>query len=160
MPHLSTFIPSVIVDLGGFHRRQPRALISWYLGHLKPGQELLLLLHPDADRETYSQLVRCCGGSVIAVCKHHGQRGLVVRRATLGTAPRELDLLGLRCPIPVIEARRRVQRMKAGEVLKLRTDCTSAPAEVRAWAAQSSLVHLLGQGHEGARGHVFLLGRR
>ncbi|MGE0081123.1 MAG: sulfurtransferase TusA family protein [Thiohalomonadaceae bacterium] len=149
-----------VLDLRGFRRRQPRAALHWHLQHLPAGGLLQLILEPGHGHDTLPVHLCACGGEIIAAEERDGARILSVRRAPAPVVSEELDMRGARCPLPVIEARRRMRRMARGSVLKLRTDCTSAPTEVGAWAANSVQVQLLAQRHEGAAGHVFLIGRQ
>ena len=52
----------------------------------------------------------------------------------------ELDALGLRCPLPVLKARKRLQALPAGGVLRLRADDPAARIDVPHFCAE--------QGHE------------
>ena len=40
-----------------------------------------------------------------------------------------LDLTGLKCPLPVLKARRQIVQMAAGEVLEVKTDDPAAPLD-------------------------------
>lgn len=146
------------LDLSGFRRRLPRAAIAWHVGRLGPGDLLQVALDSDADRDLLLAAIRGCGGEVVA--SDAGRQRFTVRNGGARAVTEELDMRGARCPMPVIEARRRVRRMSPGEVLKMLSDCTGAPAEVGTWTAQSADVALLGSWRQGGGDHVFLLGRR
>lgn len=150
----------ITLDLRGFQRRQPRAAIHWHLQQLGPGETLHLVLDPSTEHGNLLATLCGCGGEIVSAHCDTRARTLVVRRASLRALAEELDMRGARCPVPVIEARRRMRHMVCGEILKLRTDCTGAPAEVNAWTANSAQVLLLAQRHEGAGEHVFLIGRQ
>jgi tRNA 2-thiouridine synthesizing protein A len=148
------------LDLRGFRRRLPRAAIAWHVGRLGPTQLLQVALDPDSDGKSLLVAIRCCGGEVVATEEGPERRRFTVRNRGLLTVTQELDMRGARCPAPVVEARRRLRRMSPGEVLRMVSDCTGTPAEVGSWAAQSVDFALLDAWHQGARDHVFLLGRR
>lgn len=160
MRHGTTLAVTTVLDLRGFQHRQPRAALRWHLQQLAPGELLQLVLDPDYSDGALLMSLCACGGELIAVDVRGGVRILSVRCAPAPIASDELDMRGARCPLPVIEARRRMRHMGRGAVLKLRTDCTSAPADVGAWAANSPQVLLLAHRHEGMAGHVFLIGRQ
>lgn len=147
----------VKLDLRGFHRRLPRATISWHVGQLADGDVLALILDIDANTRSAIKAIRCCGAEIVTEEELGDRRLLKVRRSSILPAAQELDMRGRRCPMPVIEARRKLQAMPSGEVLKLLTDCTSAPAEVSAWAANSSDVAFIDSWRQGSD-HFYLLG--
>ncbi len=52
----------------------------------------------------------------------------------------ELDATGLLCPLPVLKARKRLQALQSGQVLKMRADDPAAVVDVPHFCAE--------QGHE------------
>lgn len=48
-----------------------------------------------------------------------------------------LDCSGQHCPMPIVEASRAIQTLKAGQVLKLIATDLGAPADMQAWANQT-----------------------
>ena len=50
-----------------------------------------------------------------------------------------LDLRGATCPGPVIEAKKLLNHMRAGEVLQLINDCPGIRADVRSWVKATGL---------------------
>jgi TusA-related sulfurtransferase len=44
-----------------------------------------------------------------------------------------LDIRGVSCPGPILEAKKLLEGMKSGEVLHLISSCPGTPADVRAW---------------------------
>ena len=48
---------------------------------------------------------------------------------TVATPVIELDLTGLKCPLPVLKARRQLNQMAAGERLDVRADDPAAPLD-------------------------------
>ena len=64
------------------------------------------------------------GGAAYYIRKGKGQRV---------SANAVLDMRGTTCPGPVIEAKRLLNGMRAGEVLQLISDCPGIRADVRSW---------------------------
>jgi tRNA 2-thiouridine synthesizing protein A len=50
-----------------------------------------------------------------------------------------LDMRGATCPGPVIEAKRRLNGLRKGEVLQLVSDCPGIRADVRSWVKATGL---------------------
>ena len=50
-----------------------------------------------------------------------------------------LDIRGVSCPGPIVEAKRLLDGMKTGEVLHLISSCPGTPADVRAWTKTTQL---------------------
>ena len=75
------------------------------------------------------------------------QRGRAAARTTGNVV---LDLRGVACPGPIVEAHRLLKGMQTGEVLVLISNCPGAPADVAAWADGAS-VRLIDQ-YESAPG--------
>lgn len=145
------------LDLSGFRRRLPRAAIAWHVERLGIDDTLPIILDRAADSGSVVEALRCCGAELVST--EVGERGqlLTVRKSRVRSITRELDMRGRRCPAPVIEARRQLRGMSSGEVLKMFSDCTGAPAEVDTWAANSANVSLLDTWRQGPD-HVFLIG--
>ncbi len=149
----------VELDLRGFHRRLPRAAIAWHISRLSEDGTLAIIVDSDVDNESVIEALRFCGAEIVSDDVRDDGRWLNVHKGNAHSITLELDMRGRRCPIPVIEARRKLQTMSSGEVLKLFTDCTSAPAEINAWAESSAGVAFLGEWSKGPD-HYFLLESR
>ncbi len=61
----------------------------------------------------------------------------------------ELDAVGLLCPLPVLKARKRLQGLQPGQVLRVLADDPAAVIDVPHFCAESGH-ELAGQGDEGA----------
>lgn len=60
----------------------------------------------------------------------------------------ELDARGLLCPLPVLKARKRLQALKAGEVLEMLADDPAAAIDVPHFCAEQGH-ELIGEAAEG-----------
>jgi tRNA 2-thiouridine synthesizing protein A len=56
--------------------------------------------------------------------------------------PEILDLRGLKCPLPALFARRRLQRAKAGETIVVLTDDPLAPVDIPHMCTQEGFTHV------------------
>ena len=61
-----------------------------------------------------------------------------------------LDIRGVTCPGPIVEAKKLLDAMQPGEVLDLISNCPGSPADVKAWVKTKSLE--LAAMRESARG--------
>ena len=62
----------------------------------------------------------------------------------------DLDATGLLCPLPVLKARKRLQPLAAGDILKLRADDPAAVIDVPHFCAEAghALIETLDEGAE------------
>lgn len=50
---------------------------------------------------------------------------------------REIDCIGLFCPIPIVKTREAIGEMALGQVLKMLADDPASEADMRVWARRS-----------------------
>ena len=109
---------------------------------LKPGQVLVLLsdcpgTHDDLiawARFTGNRLARterCADGGHA----YHIERG----RAEHPEANAVLDLRGVSCPGPIVEAKKLLNGMRPGEVLRLVSNCPGIAADVQDWVRATGI---------------------
>ena len=67
----------------------------------------------------------------------------------------DLDAMGLLCPLPVLKARKRLQDMKNGEVLRVFADDPAAIVDVPHFCSESG--HVLLETMYGAQKQVYLI---
>jgi TusA-related sulfurtransferase len=63
-----------------------------------------------------------------------------------------LDVRGLNCPMPLVNARREIGKLEAGQVLKVVATDRGTVADFQGWAKVAKNVELLGQETESADG--------
>ena len=73
-----------------------------------------------------------------------GRKGYLIQKGDLWPANVVLDMRGTRCPGPIIEARRLLDGLQDGEVLKLISNCKGTPSDIESWTRKTSH-ELLGQ---------------
>lgn len=83
-------------------------------------------------------------------------RGLF-RQGSAGTAMIELDLSGLKCPLPVLRTRKALLAMKPGD--RLRVICTDPLAGIDVPNLVREMGDVLVQQHQDDRGIVFVIAR-
>ena len=67
----------------------------------------------------------------------------------------ELDARGLLCPLPVLKARKRLQAMASGSVLRVQADDPAAIVDVPHFCAEAG--HALVSSSDGVEGQVYLI---
>ena len=70
-----------------------------------------------------------------------------------------LDMRGVSCPGPILEAKKLLDGMKSGETLQLVSDCPGAVADIKSWS-RTPVIELVAD-FPGARGvHEFYLRKK
>lgn len=64
------------------------------------------------------------------------------------TFDRELDARGLKCPMPLVRARKAVGELGVGEVLRVVSTDRGSVNDFRGWARVTRSIELLGQDEE------------
>jgi tRNA 2-thiouridine synthesizing protein A len=67
----------------------------------------------------------------------------------------DLDALGLLCPLPVLKARKRLQALASGEVLRVRADDPAAVVDMPHFCAESGHALIATEPADDAR-HYFI----
>lgn len=67
----------------------------------------------------------------------------------------ELDATGLLCPLPVLKARKRLQALQSGQVLRLLADDPAAVIDVPHFCAEAG--HVLADSTVNGASHVYLI---
>jgi len=49
-------------------------------------------------------------------------------------ADKDLDCIGLYCPVPIYETRKKIDSMKKGQILKMTADDPGSEPDIRSWA--------------------------
>ncbi len=91
-----------------------------------------------------------------------GKTAYVIQRAGSAAATPiphvTLDMRGVSCPGPIVQAKKLLEGMKAGEVLQLVSDCPGSADDIASWAKAGAAELLFS--HETGKGiHEFFLRR-
>jgi tRNA 2-thiouridine synthesizing protein A len=132
----------VTLDLSGLSCPAPLLGAKRVLDDLKPGQLLMLISDCPGTFDDLSAWVRQTdhdlvstekiGGKKIAYCLRKGKAAAIAATAVL-------DIRGVSCPGPIVEAKKLLDGMQAGEVLHLISSCPGTPADVKAWTKATHL---------------------
>lgn len=129
--------PDARLDLTGLTCPAPLVGAKRLVDDMKPGELLELISDCPGTRDDLYIWSRHTGNEIVHVESLGGERRAFFIRKGRSAAPHAqvtLDMRGAVCPGPILEARRVLEGMKPGEVLRLVTSCPAALDEVRTWS--------------------------
>lgn len=128
--------PTVTLDLSGLSCPAPLLGAKRVLDDLDAGQVLLLVSDCPGTPDDISAWVSVTAHELIGTEKGEGKRTMFYLRKGHSAPPKAtavLDIRGVSCPGPILEAKKLLEGMKSGEVLHLISSCPGTPSDVRAW---------------------------
>jgi TusA-related sulfurtransferase len=135
--------PLVTLDLCGLSCPAPLLGAKQVVDDLPPGQTMRLISDCPGTPDDLFAWSRHTGNEVIATDKLDGRRVAYTIRRGSGiprpAANATLDIRGVTCPGPIIEAKKLLDGMHAGEVLLLISNCPGSPDDVGAWVKMTAL---------------------
>lgn len=134
--------PTVTLDLTGLTCPAPLLGAKRVLDDLDAGQVLLLVSDCPGTFDDISAWVKLTDHELVSTEKGEGRRTLYYLRKGHVAPPAAnvtLDIRGVTCPGPILEAKKLLDGMRAGEVLHLISSCPGTPADVRAWTKSTGL---------------------
>jgi len=134
--------PNAMVDLTGLTCPGPILGAKEILDGLRDGQVLLLLSDCPGTRDDLYAWARQTGNEVIHTePRERGATAYFLRKGVSDTiaAQVRLDMRGVACPGPIVEARQLLKGMRRGEVLKLVSDCPGVRDDVVDWVRETGL---------------------
>lgn len=137
----------VTIDVSGLPCPAPLLGAKRVIDDLMPGQTLCLISDCSATRDDLEAWCRHTGNMLLSATRNGDGRiaYLICKAGGESTTPTPhvtLDMRGVACPGPIVEAKRLLEAMASGEVLRLVTDCTAAIDDVLAWK-QATAIELL-----------------
>lgn len=130
--------PNVVVDMSGQVCPHPLLEAKRALESMSAGQVLLLISDCPGTRNDLFSWANVTGNEVIdSETQADGATGYYLRKGKRApiVANVTLDVSGLVCPGPVIEAKRIFGNMFPGQIMKLVSTCTSSRGEVVTWCS-------------------------
>lgn len=132
----------VRLDLKGLSCPGPILGAKKMVDSLAEGQVLLLISDCPGTQDDLYAWADNTGNSVLRVDRFaDGSSGYYVRRGRgkMPAAQVSLDMRGAVCPGPILEAKRLINGMAGGEVLKLISNCPGTRDDVEGWARNTGL---------------------
>jgi len=146
---------TVTLDTSGLPCPAPLLGAKKLVDDLQPGQTLRLISDCPGTADDLHAWARFTGNQVMETKKlADGKTAYLVQRAGGAVATPiahvTLDMRGVSCPGPILEAKKLLDGMKAGEVLQLVSDCPGSADDVASWGKAGAVEVLFS--HETGRG--------
>jgi len=145
---------TVTLDMSGMSCPAPLLGAKKVIDDLQVGQILLLISNCPGTSDDLFAWVKYTDNQIASTVRlGDNKTGYYIQKGKAAAHPRPnavLDIRGVVCPGPIIEAKKLLDAMQSGEVLQLISNCPGSPADVKAWVKTTSL-ELAGM-HESARG--------
>lgn len=154
---------TVTLDLSGLSCPAPLLGAKRVIDDLQRGQVLLLISDCPGTSDDLFAWVKYTDNQIAATAMLGGKKtGYYIQKGKAAPHPQPhavLDIRGVSCPGPIVEAKKLLNAMQSGEVLELISNCPGSPSDVRAWVKTKSLE--LAAMHESARGeHHFYIRKK
>ena len=134
--------PHMVLDMKGMTCPAPLLGAKRLVDDLQEGQVLLLISDCKGTQDDLYAWAKQTGNQVVKSAQMpEGGTGYYIQKGK-GTALKAhatLDIRGVACPGPIIEAKRLLNGMKPGEVLKLVSNCPGIHADITSWAASTGM---------------------
>ncbi len=155
---------TVSLDVSGLPCPAPLLGAKKIIDDLQPGQTLCLISDCPGTADDLFAWSKVTGNLVLNSAKQKdGKTAYTIQRAGGAVATPiphvTLDMRGVSCPGPILEARALLDGMKAGEVLQLVSDCSAAVQEIRTWSQVAS-IELLADFERARNAHEFYLKKK
>jgi TusA-related sulfurtransferase len=156
--------PAVTIDLCGMPCPAPLLGAKKIIDDLQAGQTMVLVSDCPGTEDDLYAWCKFTGNQVVASVKQpSGATAYTLKKAggsqTTPIAHVTLDMRGVSCPGPILEAKKLLDGMKAGEVLQLVSDCPGSISDVESWSRNAS-VELLATLAIARGAHEFYLRRK
>jgi len=128
--------PVATLDFSGMSCPAPLVGAKRVVDDLQPGQTLVLISDCPGTPDDLAAWAKVTGNEVLATEKQAGGKTAFTIRKGGGEKRRvnvTLDIRGVSCPGPIVEAKKLLDAMRPGEVLLLISNCPGTPSDVRAW---------------------------
>ena len=140
---MNTTKPAVTLDMSGLSCPAPLIGAKKIVDEMDAGQTMLLISDCPGTSDDLFAWARHTGNEIETTKKLDGDKVAYTIRKGSGAGQIKpnatLDVRGLSCPGPILEARKLLDGMKAGEVLLLVSNCPGTPADVDAWVRNTPL---------------------
>lgn len=134
---------NVTVDYSGMTCPAPLLGAKKLLDDLQPGQTLCLISDCSGAHDDLLTWCKYSGNVLVSTTQQEGAVAYLLRKAgkddTKPVPHATLDMRGVSCPGPILEAKKLLQGMTSGEVLQLVTDCTAAIDDIPLWGQETSI---------------------
>jgi len=133
---------NVVLDMKGLSCPRPLIGAKRMVDELATGQVLLLVSDCPGTQDDLFAWAKQTGNQILKTEKmpdggtgYHIQKG----KGHAHNANVTLDIRGAVCPGPIVEAKKLLNGMQAGEVLKLVSDCPGVQSDITGWASATGM---------------------
>ena len=138
---------AVTIDVSGMPCPAPLLGAKKILDDLQAGQAMCLISDCTGARDDLAVWCQYTGNVLVSATERGDGKiaYLLYKAGKAQTTPIPhvtLDMRGVSCPGPILEAKKLLEGMKSGEVLQLVTDCTAAIDDVPSWSRATSIEFL------------------
>ena len=137
-----TLHADAMLDLKGLTCPGPLLGAKRVVDDLNAGQVLLLVSDCPGTHADLLAWVKQTGNQVLMTEKRpDGGTGYYIQKGPVGAHKANvlLDIRGVSCPGPIVEAKKLLNGMKAGEVLKLVSNCPGTHSDIAGWASATNM---------------------
>lgn len=137
--------PDVTLNMAGLTCPGPILGAKKMIDDMEEGRILLLIANCPGTEDDLYAWAKSTGNRVLKTERFaDGSSGYYIRRGNSSRrlAQVSLDMRGSVCPGPILEARKLLGGMQAGEVLRLISDCPGSRDDVEDWARSTGLALL------------------
>ena len=136
---------NVVLDMKGLSCPRPLIGAKRMVDELAEGQVLLLISDCPGTQDDLFSWAKQTGNQIIKAEKMpEGGLGYYLQKGKVHThVPNvTLDICGAVCPGPIVEAKKLLNGMQTGEVLKLVSDCPGVQTDIGGWATATGMTVL------------------
>ncbi|MBI4938358.1 MAG: sulfurtransferase TusA family protein [Nitrosomonadales bacterium] len=133
---------NMVLDLKGLTCPAPLLGAKKLVDDLQAGQILLLISDCKGTQDDLFAWARQTGNQVLKTAHMPGGgTGYYIMKGKDKAlkANVTLDIRGVACPGPIVEAKKLLNGMKSGEVLKLVSNCPGTQADITSWTAATGM---------------------
>jgi tRNA 2-thiouridine synthesizing protein A len=133
---------TITLDLTGLSCPSPLLGAKRVLDDLEVGQVLVLVSDCPGTFDDITAWVKHTNHELLRTERAEGRRTRYYLRRGHGAkiqANVVLDIRGVSCPGPIVEAKKLLDAMRPGEILQLISSCPGSPADVRSWTRTTGL---------------------
>jgi tRNA 2-thiouridine synthesizing protein A len=126
--------PQITLDLNGLASPGPLPSLRRAMRTIEDGQVMLLISdYPGVENDLHVW-AKQTNNQILFIDRTLAKGfGFYLLKGDLWPVERSVDVTGFHCPTPVLEANKNLAQIKAGQNIKLISDCAASPVEMNTW---------------------------
>lgn len=131
---MPTIKPQITLDLNGVASPGPLPSLRRAMHTMDDGQVLLLVSDYPGIENDLHVWTKQTNNQILFIDRSRPRGfGFFILKGDLWPVERAVDVTGYHCPTPVLEASKTMVQVKAGQNIKLISDCPASPVEMSTW---------------------------